>query len=185
MSSPIPTSSTTQGSDDSHSFKSYRDCSEQEILNDIHNLKSSGIHYAATENISSQCEFVFNKTIKGEILVEKTSQKEFILSGVFEIDARRYFMTSDGKWNVNNSFNTHFHQVKPSCNLISPQRSTDIEFSQHDFPTIIGNLRSIESLANPRKSRDTHSLLVEEPGQPTAIRLMHHLFIVRSPIHTR
>ena len=179
MSSPNATSSTTQDSDDAQTFHSYRDCSEQDILNDIRNLKSVGIHYATIDNIASQCEFVFNKTIKGEILLEKTSQKEFILSGVFEIDARRYFMTSDGKWNVNNSFNTHFRQVKPSCNLISPQRNTDIHFSQNDFPTIIGNIRAIENLANPRKSRDAHSLIIEEPGQPPAIRLTHHLFIVR------
>ena len=179
MSSPIATSSTTQDSDTSQPFNSYREFSEQDILKDIRNLKSLGIHYATIENITSQCDFVFNKAIKGEILLEKSSQKEFILSGVFEIDARHYFMTSDGKWSVTNSFGTRLQQVKPSCNLIPPQRETDIHFSKDDFPKIINNLRAIENLANPRKSRDTHSLIVDDSGSP-AIRLTHHLFIVRS-----
>lgn len=174
MSSPLATSSSsTQDSD-----ISYQDFSELDVLNNIKTLKSLGIHYAAIKDLSSQCQFIFNNSLKGDILVEKDSEKEFIFVGVFEIDSRNFFMTSDGRWNSNNNLNTHFYQTKPTCLLLPPQRPTDIIFSKYDYPTIITNLRAIENLANPLKTPDVHSLIVDEAGKPPAIRLTHHLFIV-------
>ena len=200
MSSPQPSSSTitTQGSDllSTHTpsnddndvvddnFHSYRDLSGSTIFAQIQKLQSEGIHYAAKENITSLCEFVFNKDVKGDILIPKIANNkisEFILTDVFQIDARNFFMTSDGKWNSNNPLSTRFDQVKPSCYLLPVQRDTDFSFSANDFPTIVSNLRAIENLSNPRKSRDTHSVIVEDSNQSTAIKLTHHLFVVCHP----
>lgn len=195
MSSSQP--SSTQGSEITSSltspdveisndtFHSYRDLSGPAILSEIHTLQSEGIHYAANENIISKCEFVFNKDVKGEMLVPKdTNNKisEFILAGVFQIDARNFFMTSDGKWNQNNPLGVRFEQVKPTCHLLPIQRDPDFSFSTEDFPTIVANLHAIENMANPRKSlaRDTstHSVVIGESNQSTAIKLTHHLFMV-------
>jgi hypothetical protein len=65
------------------------------------------------DNICSLCEFVYNKDIKGDMLVPKDNDmkaktSEFILSGIFAIDARNFFMTSDGKWNPNDTLGMHF-----------------------------------------------------------------------------
>ena len=48
-------------------------------------------------------------------------------------------MTSDGKWNANNTIGTHFEQVKPSCHL-PVQRDPDFAFSSDNFSSIIANL---------------------------------------------
>jgi hypothetical protein len=82
---------------------------------------SHGIHYAADTNIISQCEFIFNKDIRGNILVPRGSQapiSEFVLSGIFQINPRNFFMTSDGKWNPNNTLRTCLDQVKATCHLL-------------------------------------------------------------------
>jgi hypothetical protein len=154
--------------------------SEDEILTEIRDLKSNGIHYLANDNIASLCNFTFNKDIKGDILVPKEDTNdisEFILVGVFEIDARNFFMTSDGKWSSNNPLGTRFDQVKPSCRLLPAHRENDFSSFQNDFQTFIANIRAIENLGNPRKSRDVHSIIIEENGQ-TQIKLFHHLFFV-------
>ena len=191
MASSLP--SSTQGSDNisSHSvsdhgpststFTSYRELSGSDILIETQQLHSQGIYYAANENLASQCEFIFNKDIKGEMLVPKDPDKknsEFILTGILEIDAKNFFMTSDGKWNSNNALGTRLDQVKPSCHLLPVQRDDEFSFSTNDYSTILTNIRSIENLANPRKSRDTHSAIIENPGQTSTIRLTHHLFVV-------
>jgi hypothetical protein len=155
--------------------------SPEDYLNEIRQLRSQGIYYAADENISSQCEFIYSKDVKGEKLVPKNDNKvisEFILTGVFEIDAKNYFMTSDGKWNSNNTLGTRFDQVKPTCHLLPVRRNDNFSFSINDFPAIISNIRAIESMGNPRKSRDTFSTIIGDSGQSTAIRLTHHLFVV-------
>ena len=182
-------SSSTQSSDLSSSIQSsasttfsYRDLSGSDILIDTKRLQTDGIHYAAKENIVSQCEFVFNKEIRGEVLVPKDKDKkgsEFVLTGIFEIDPRNFFMTSDGKWNSNNPLGTRFDQVKPSCQLLPVQRNDEFSYSIEDYPAIIANIHSIENLANPRKSRDIHSIIIGDAVQASAIRLTHHLFVVR------
>jgi hypothetical protein len=106
---------------------------------------------------------------------------EFILSGIFQIDARNFFMTSDGKWNSNNTLGTRFEQVKPSCLLHPVQRDAEFIRSLKDFPIIIENLRTIEALGDPRKTRDNISIVVNDPMHSTsAIKLTHHLFVVCS-----
>jgi hypothetical protein len=117
---------------------SYKDSSGSEIYNETLQLESQGIYYAANENLSSQCEFLFNKDIKGEILVSKDTNKkisEFILTGIFEIDAKNFIMTSDGKWNSNNPIG--LHQVKPSCHLLPVRQDHEFSYSINDFPAII------------------------------------------------
>jgi hypothetical protein len=79
---------------------SYRELSGVDILRRVQDLRSEGIHYAANDGILNRCEFIFSKDIKGDILIPKGERlSEFILTGVFEIDLRTFFMTSDGKWN--------------------------------------------------------------------------------------
>lgn len=87
-------------------------------------------------------------------------------------------MTSDGKWNANNTLGTRFEQVKLSCRLLPVEKKEEFTFSSDDFPKIISNIRAIESLANPRKTRDAFSVIIEEMGQPPAIKLSHQLFVV-------
>ena len=135
----------------------------------------------ANENIMSTCEFIFNKDIKGEMLIPKDTDKklsEFILTGIFEIDARNFFMTSDGKWNFNNPLSTQLKQVKPTCHLLPVLRDKEFSFSAKDYPTILANICSIEKNTNSRKPQIIHSTIIDNPQQTTAIRLTHHLFFV-------
>ena len=180
MSSP-PTTATSQDANTPESPRLYCDMSQAEMLNDIQELKNQDIHYAANQNIASECEFVYNKSIKGDVLVAKDTQDEYFLSGVFELDAKSFFMTSDGKWNASNTASTRFEQVKPNCHLICPERlgDSDLSFPKEDFPKIISNLHAIEALGNPRKSKDVYSVIHGESSPITSIRLTHHLFVVR------
>ena len=181
MSLSPSTTSTLPTESNLGDLNSNRNSTGTSILQQLEDLRSQGIHYAADENLSSQCEFVFNRDLKGDMLIPKdnsSSLSEFILSGVFEIDARNFFMTSDGKWNPNNPLNTRFEQVKPSCHLLPVQRNSDFSFSSNDFQKILNNLKAIEGIANPRKSRDHTSVIVGDTVQSSAIKLTHHLFTV-------
>jgi len=48
------------------SFISYRDRSGSQIFDEIQQLRSQNIYYAAEKDLSSLCEFIFNKDLKGE-----------------------------------------------------------------------------------------------------------------------
>ena len=139
-----PPSSVTQQSESSvstvvsnkekhhHMFMSYWDLLGEDIYHKLWQLKAEGIHHAADKAINLQYEFTFNKDFKGNILVPKKGDEsisEFILSGIFQIDAWYFFMTLDGKWNANNMIGTHFDQVKPSCHLLPVQHDSDFAFS--------------------------------------------------------
>ena len=176
-SSPIASSSHDESSSN---YDDHQKTSNIKILQDIYDLQPQGIHYAANDNITSQCKFFYNKNLKGEILVPTKSQSlsEFLLTGIFQIDARSFFLTSDGKWNSNNTLGTRFDQVKPSCHLSSVQHNTDLAFSTEDYPSIVANIREIENLPGHHKNREIHSILIEEPGQSPIIKLTHHLFVV-------
>ena len=178
MSTPEQSSTHESSSTD---FISYKNLSATEILTETQNLQSDGIHYAAKTNITSLCEFVYNKDIKGEMLVARNTNNnpsEFILAGIFEIDARNFFMTSDGKWNSSNPLGTRFHQTKATCQLLPVQCDKTFSFSLEDHPKIIANIRSIENLGNPHKSHDMHSIIINEQGQSSTLKLTHHLFII-------
>ena len=165
----------------SSTFTSYRNMSASEIMTEIKQYESSGLHYLGHDNIVDLCTFTYQKDIKGEILVPKNNTNnisELLFAGVYEIDARNFFMTSDGKWNSNNPLGTRFDQVKPSCRLL-PVQKDEFSLFEKDYSTIIANIRAIETLGNPRKSRDSHSIIIDEPGQPSQIKLYHHLFSVR------
>jgi hypothetical protein len=200
MSSPSPASTqktdmsssqpSSQNESDTPIFQSYRELSGEQILVQTKELESEGIHYAANENLVSQGEFIFNKNIRGDVFVPKKKDdnlSEYILTGIFQVEPRDFFFTSDGKWNANNPLGTRssFDQVKPSCHLTPVERDKDFQFSIEDYPTIIANIRQIENLANPRKTRDVYSTIVEDHGRSIAIKLIHQLFIVRkSPFST-
>lgn len=188
-----PSLSSTQGSDlstnppssnresSSLTFTSYRNMSASQILTEIKEFENNGIYYLANDNIASSCNFTYNKSTKGEILVPKENSNditEMTFSGVFEVDARNFFMTSDGKWNSNNPLGSRFDQIKPSCRLLPVHRDDDFSLFENDFPKIVANIHAIENLGNPRKSHDTHSIIIDEPGRPPQIKLLHHLFTV-------
>jgi hypothetical protein len=85
---------------DSLPLISNRDLTGPQILQQTQDLMSHGIHYAADTNIISQCEFIFNKDVRGDVLVPRGSQapiSEFVLSGIFQINPQNFFMTSDSK----------------------------------------------------------------------------------------
>ena len=149
--STLPSTTPTSDSEDNSqtSFMSYRDLSGNTILKNIHDLQSKGILYVGNRHLNTLCEFIFNKDIRGDALVHKDNNKafsEFVLAGVFEVDACNFFMTSDSKWNPNNPLGTQLDQVKPSCHLLPVQRDTD---SSDDFPTVVTNIKAIETLASP------------------------------------
>jgi hypothetical protein len=181
MSSSQPSS----GSKEDHltsTFQSYKDYLAREFLPKPKTsfLKASTTQQMKTSLVNENSFTI--KEIKGDIFIPKDNEcklSEIVLSGIFEIDARNFFLTSDGKWNANNSLNTHFYQVKPSCHLLPVERDKDFKFSKEDFPTIITNLRQIEKLKNPHNTQSTYSCIVEEHGHPIAIKLSHHLFVVR------
>jgi hypothetical protein len=71
-----------------------------DILTEIKKFEKNGIYYLGNENVASFYNFTYDKDIKGEVLVPKNNSdniSESVFSGVFEIDARNFFMTSDGK----------------------------------------------------------------------------------------
>lgn len=114
------------------STPSNRDLTGQQILVQTQNLISHNIHYAADTDLASHCEFMFNKDLRGDVLILKTSQaphSEFVLSGIFQIDVRNFFMTSDAKWNSNNPLGTRLDQAKASCTLLPVDRNTEFDFS--------------------------------------------------------
>ena len=178
------TSSTLSSPSDpsSPTFSSYKDMTGKKILEDMWQLRSQGIHYAGDKIDSSRYDFVYNKTVRGDVLVPKENNRdlsEFILAGVFEVDGRNFFMTSDGKWTSENAVKSQFHQVKPSCLLLPVRRHPEFAFSANDYPSIVENIRAIESSTNPRKSKEDASILVNDSGVSPAIKVIHHLFIVR------
>jgi hypothetical protein len=160
---------------------SNQDLSGSEIFQEMQELLSDGIHYAANKDIASQCEVIFNRDLKGDILVPKETQSSlsgYIFAGVFQIDTQNFFLISDGKWNVNNPLSTQLDQVKPSCHLLSIQRDSEFNFSLSDFPTIISNLCAIKTLANPRKNHETLSVIISDSALSSAIKLTHHSFVI-------
>jgi hypothetical protein len=91
-----------------NTIDSYQDLSGSEIFQKIQ-LLSDGIHYTANKDIASQCEFIFNRDLKGDVLVPKETQSLLsgsIFTGVFQINAQNFFLTSNGKWNANNPLST-------------------------------------------------------------------------------
>ena len=69
---------------------SNQDLTGAQILDQTRSLTSHNIHYATNTDITSHCEFIFNKDLKGDILVTKGSHaplSEFLLSGIFHVDA--------------------------------------------------------------------------------------------------
>jgi hypothetical protein len=152
----VLSSITSLSSDEYGSLKddvhSYRELSGVEILRRVQDLRSEGIHYTANDGILNRCGFIFSKDIKGDILTPKGERLlEFILTGVFEIDPRTFFMMSDGKWNCNNPLGTCFQQVKPTCDLLPVLHNDDFSFSLDDFPAILSNLCAIEDVVIHRK----------------------------------
>ena len=177
-------SSSTEKTDASSSSPSptiplsNRDLTGAEILDQTRSLTSHNIHYAADTDIATHCEFIFNKDLKGDILVAKGSHaplSEFLLSGIFHVDARNFFLTSDAKWNPNNPLGTRLDQAKATCNLLPVDRNPEFTFSAQHFPNIIGNLRAIENLANQRRSRDIASIIGNDS---CSIKIIHKLFVV-------
>ena len=81
---------------------SYQDQSGEKILQELQELQSLGVYYAANKQLNTLCEFISNKGVKGDVLIEKDCEKpnsEFILARIFQIDMQNFFMTSDRKWN--------------------------------------------------------------------------------------
>lgn len=123
--------------------------SASNILTEIKQYESKGLHYLRHDNIIHLCTFTYQKNLKGEILIPKNNTNnisELVFAGVYKINAQNHFMPSDGKWNSNNPLSTYFDQVKPSCQLLPVQRNDFIIF-KNDYS--IANICVIETLGNP------------------------------------
>jgi len=99
--------------------------------------------------------------------------------------AQKKAVALDEKINtLEHEIETRLDQVKPTCHLLPVERDTDFIRSFKDFPTIVDNLRAIETLGDARKTRDNMSVVISDPMHSTsAIKLTHHLFVVCS-IHS-
>jgi hypothetical protein len=85
-------------------------------------------------------------------------------------------MTSDGNWNQENHIETHFEDTRPTCNLLPVVGHPGFKYSANNFPSIIANIHAIENQAQPHETRECNSVVLNDP---VAIRLTHHLFVVR------
>ena len=95
LSSPSDTSSL--------SFSSYKDLTGKKIWEDVQQLQSKGIYYAGDNIDSPLYDFIYNKAVRGDVLVPKEGSPdlpEFILTGVFEVNSHNFFMASDGKMDL-------------------------------------------------------------------------------------
>ena len=124
-------------------FTSFRNLSETDILQNLCTLLSKGIHYLGDKNINDLCVFVFNNNMKGDMLILKGSQKpytKFVVTGIFQINPRNFFMISDGRWTSTNTFNSPFERVKLSCQLRPLEPDSRFDISIKNFPTVLSNI---------------------------------------------
>jgi hypothetical protein len=188
-SSPKRPRSVTPSTDDEHVIndadrptRSHRDDSENNILERLRNLESHGIAYLGDKDIAAKTAFFFNKDINGDVLIRKDSSTtshptELLLAGIFEIDARNFFMSSDAKYNSSSNTLSRFDQIKLQCHLI-PVRHSDFVQSFKVFPSVVTNIQTIEKTATGRRGHDDISILTGSYASPTGIKLVHQLFKV-------
>jgi hypothetical protein len=138
----------------SNTFVSHREKTGNSILQQLRDCEAQGILYLRDQDVASKCEFMFDKTSNGSILIRKdpsSQPTEILLAGVFEIDPQDFFFTSDAKYSSSNTL-CRFDQVKPHCRLQPVRRHPTFSFSLKDFPTVVSNIQTIEKLS-PNKKR--------------------------------
>jgi hypothetical protein len=186
MTSPPSNSSPASPTISSMSFENvatisshdHRNDSADEVLLRIQDLDD--VVYLGDKDILSKCDYFFDKNVNGNVLIRKNNNGhpiELLFAGIFEIDARDFFMTSDAKFNASNTA-IRFDQIKPHCRLLPVRRNSQFAISADDFPTIVSNIHAIEKLVAGRKGPDDVSVVVTSQGTPTSIKLSHHLFKV-------
>ncbi|KIN95176.1 hypothetical protein M404DRAFT_166465 [Pisolithus tinctorius Marx 270] len=134
----------------------------------------------ATPNLAARAEFFFGGT-SGDITVLKgdtDNVTELVLSGIFEIDHQGFFMGPEGGYSSKNTYSHGFAETKMTCNLLAMQHDVLYGSTQHDFPSIISNIRALEKLVPLKKGESLLSSVRESWGMP-CICLSHALFMVR------
>ena len=156
---------------------SHRDESGADILEHLRSLED--VVYLGDKDIVGKCDSFFDKTVNGNVVIRKgdESPKELLFAGIFEVDARNFFMTSDAKFNPS-STPMRFEQIKPHCHLLPVRRCSQFAYSANDFSTVVSNIQAVEKMVSGRKGQDDVSIVVTSHGTPTGIKLSHQLFKV-------
>ena len=106
---------------------------------------------------------------------------EFLISGIFEIDRRNFYMGAEGSYFPNNIFSRNFAATKLTCQLIPVSKDPVYQVSRDDFGTIAANIKAVERVIGQKKGITTMSAVRESDGV-ISIRLSHALFAVSNPI---
>lgn len=107
------------------------------------------------------------------------------MRGVFEIERRDFYMTSDANFDPRNDFNIKFETVKATCQLEVVNRDSRFGFSVTDYANVIKNIRALENLA-PKQKGEIERLSVVTGSTNVAsslnctIKLSHGLFTVNT-----
>lgn len=141
-----------------------------------------GGYYLGDKDLPSKGQFRIGGR-EGNILVIKnddTVPTEMVLRGVFEIDRRSFYMTSDGGFDPENPFGTKLSECKATCRLVPVNRDMSFKFSVNHYPTVIENVRGFEDKA-PADTKDTKISILQSltgENQPIlSIKLSHALFV--------
>lgn len=117
--------------------------------------------YGATPNVASHAEF-FMSGLSGDIAIVKNSGQqpcEFLLSGLFEIDCKNFFMGAEGNYLPTNRFSRDLIDAKLTCHLIPVQCHVEFVTAREDFSAIVNNLRALEKLIPLKRGNSSVSCL--------------------------
>ncbi|KIM61401.1 hypothetical protein SCLCIDRAFT_122155, partial [Scleroderma citrinum Foug A] len=107
---------------------------------------------------------------------------EFLVSGIFEIDWQKFFMSTDGGYMATNPFNCDIANTKLTCLLIPVQRDLDFMPALNNFNSIISNIKALEKLIPLKRGNSSLSCVHDIDGQ-ICIWLSHSLFIKKVDEH--
>jgi hypothetical protein len=145
------------------------------------------IFYIGTTNLAAQAEYRIGGTGGNQLIVKNNDAipTEFIMAGVFEIDRRDFFFTSDANYHPekHRDLDKKFESAKATCRLIPVQRDISYQFSAEHFATAINNLRALEKLAATPKDSTIYSTICNIEGGSHGIKLSHALFQVNISPH--
>jgi hypothetical protein len=148
-------------------------------LKNLHTLENG--FYLGDEHIEKHGKFIFASYNQGNVLILKDSDAEpteMILRGIFQIDKREFYMTSDAGYKSRNEWG--IEKSKPNCRLVPVIRDPSFNFTIIDFPKMLNNLHALENLI-PHGKNQVLSVIHHLTGEGDfhkSIRISHTLFVV-------
>lgn len=131
-------------------------------------------HFLATPNLIQHAEFISGSQ-NAQQLVNRTpddnndAPTEFIMTGIFQISADNFFLTSDGRFKPGSGLK--FEDTKPSCRLIMPN-APGWRITATESETIFNNVKALEKI----NISATSNLKSVVDNHPLSIKLSHLLF---------